>query len=303
MASKQTPSDFFAPDIIVDNIINFACSQIKHRRTDGKPDPIPPGWIVENLIREGRLGWLHANDPSEGMYLVQGDYTRSRYGEPTMVALRSQATSAASFNVPTDYDGIAPGKVSILSANTTETPPVLYIERVARVIAKLDMVIYGNTLASSRTQIIGMDRKQGAILKSLFNDVEQGLPTVIQNEIAAMIQRIDISAQFIGNDYYALRRALMSDILKQFGAVTPTMYKAERTQSAEVNASVGEAIDNVYVMIDQFNRDAEDGEAPYELYYGGYGVRYDTDDVSATELPNDRIDPGSMSDEGGTPNA
>ena len=88
MASKQTPSDFFAPDIIVDNVINFACSQIKHRRKDGKPDPIPPGWIVENQIREGKLGWLHANDPSEGMYLVQGDYTRSRYGEPTMVALR-----------------------------------------------------------------------------------------------------------------------------------------------------------------------------------------------------------------------
>src|SRR5699024_5402491 len=115
MASKQTPSDFFAPDIIVDNVINFACSQIKHRRKDGKPDHTQRGWIVESLMRDGKLGWLQANDPSEGMYLVQGDDTRSRYGETSMVAQRSQATSAAPFNVPTDYDGIAPCKVSILS--------------------------------------------------------------------------------------------------------------------------------------------------------------------------------------------
>lgn len=303
--NRQTPKQFFDPDVITNSVINFACSVITCERTDGKPDNIPPGWVVGQLIRNGKVGYRHAGDPSEGFYLINEAAQLARYGEPMAVFARTGATDNAAVYMPTDWDGVRAGTVSILAANATETPPLFLIQRYAAIIAALDMAMYTNTLASTRTQVLGVPRRQGAILESIFDDVMKGLPSAVDQDMAAQITRIDISAQFTGNDYQALRKSLYADLLKHFGAITPSMFKAERTQSAEINASVSESIDDVYIMIDQFNKDAVQGDVPYRLTYTGYGARYDNDETPGRDLsdrPAESIDPGAVEAEGGTPN-
>lgn len=273
--AKQTPATIFDAQTITENVVRFACSQVTAVRTDGQEDRVPPGWIVENLIRRGVLGYKHAWDASEGWYFIDECGQKNRYGEPFYVEAYTQASARRPQRLRTDTDGIRRNTVSIVSANVTGTPPILTIERYAKIIAALDTLIYTNTLAASRTQIIGANKRQFATLKSMFDDIAQGLPSFIDQQIAATIQRVDVSVPFIGNEVYQLRTNMYNELLNMWGGLAPTAYKAERTQSAEVSAMVGNSIDNVYIMIDSVNRDCMDGEVPHKLVYTGYGARFD----------------------------
>lgn len=290
--AKQTPATIFDAQTITENVVRFACSQVTAVRTDGQDDPVPPGWIVENLIRSGILGYKHAWDASEGWYLIGQCEEKNRYGEPFYVEARTQASRQHPQRLRTDTDGIRRNTVSIVSANVTGTPPIHTIERYAKIIAVLDTLIFTNALAASRTQIIGGNRKQFATLRSMFDDIAEGLPSFIDQEIANTIQRVDISVPFIGNDVYTLRTNMYNELLNMWGGLAPTAYKAERTQSAEVSAMVGNSIDNVYIMIDSVNRDCMDGEVPYKLVYTGYGARFDVSPATEPEQLQSTSNPG-----------
>lgn len=290
--AKQTPATNFDAKSITENVVRFACSQVTAVRTDGQEDRVPPGWIVENSIRRGKLGYKHAWDASEGWYFIDECGQKNRYGEPFYVEAYTQASARRPQRLRTDTDGIRRNTVSIVSANVTGTPPILTIERYAKIIAALDTLIYTNTLAASRTQIIGANKRQFATLKSMFDDIVQGLPSFIDQEIAATIQRVDVSVPFIGNDVYTLRTSMYNELLNMWGGLAPTAYKAERTQSAEVSAMVGNSIDNVYIMIDSVNRDCMDGEVPYKLVYTGYGARFDVSPATEPEQLQSTSNPG-----------
>ena len=299
--AKQTPATIFDAQTITENVVRFACSQVTAVRTDGQEDRVPPGWIVENLIRRGKLGYKHAWDASEGWYFIDECGQKNRYGEPFYVEAYTQASAKHPQRLRTDTDGIRRNTVSIVSANVTGTPPILTIERYAKIIAALDTLIYTNTLAASRTQIIGANKRQFATLKSMFDDIVQGLPSFIDQEIAATIQRVDVSVPFIGNDVYTLRTNMYNELLNMWGGLAPTAYKAERTQSAEVSAMVGNSIDNVYIMIDSVNRDCMDGEVPYKLVYTGYGARFDVSPATEPEQLQSTSNPGeNLNQEGPT---
>ena len=290
--AKQTPATIFDAQTITENVVRFACSQVTAVRTDEQDDRVPPGWIVENLIRSGVLGYKHAWDASEGWYFIDQCGEKNRYGEPFYVEARTQASHQNPQRLRTDIDGIRRNTVSIVSANVTGTPPILTIERYAKIIAVLDTLIFTNARAASRTQIIGGNRKQFATLRSMFDDIAEGLPSFIDQEIANTIQRVDISVPFIGNDVYTLRTNMYNELLNMWGGLAPTAYKAERTQSAEVSAMVGNSIDNVYIMIDSVNRDCMDGEVPYKLVYTGYGARFDVSPATEPEQLQSTSNPG-----------
>ena len=299
--AKQTPATIFDAQTITENVVRFACSQVTAVRTDGQEDRVPPGWIVENLIRRGKLGYKHAWDASEGWYFIDECGQKNRYGEPFYVEAYTQASARRPQRLRTDTDGIRRNTVSIVSANVTGTPPILTIERYAKIIAALDTLIYTNTLAASRTQIIGANKRQFATLKSMFDDIVQGLPSFIDQEIAATIQRVDVSVPFIGNDVYTLRTNMYNELLNMWGGLAPTAYKAERTQSAEVSAMVGNSIDNVYIMIDSVNRDFMDGEVPHKLVYTGYGARFDVSPATEPGQLQSTSNPGeNLNQEGPT---
>ena len=299
--AKQTPATIFDAQTITENVVRFACSQVTAVRTDGQEDRVPPGWIVENLIRRGKLGYKHAWDASEGWYFIDECGQKNRYGEPFYVEAYTQASARRPQRLRTDTDGIRRNTVSIVSANVTGTPPILTIERYAKIIAALDTLIYTNTLAASRTQIIGANKRQFATLKSMFDDIAQGLPSFIDQEIAATIQRVDVSVPFIGNDVYTLRTNMYNELLNMWGGLAPTAYKAERTQSAEVSAMVGNSIDNVYIMIDSVNRDCMDGEVPHKLVYTGYGARFDVSPATDPAQLQSTSNPGeNLNQEGPT---
>lgn len=283
MAKKKT--ELYGQEIIVaareltEELLDFACSQVRVERTDDRKDfPEPPhGWIVRKLLKKGRVGYVD-DGILRGWYEVGKLGTRSRYGLPTVVYARTDATSDNSFvfNAATKPDHTGTECV-VIGANPKQRPPVLTMCRYADVLARLDAGISTNALASLRSQIVGTPKEYADSVELLLDDALHGLPSTITTDMLDALRTVDVSVPFDGILRHTLRQTIYAEALRHFGGVTPPQYKAERVQGAEVAANVAESIDNIYIMIEQFNRDADYFGVPYRMEYVGYGARYDVD--------------------------
>lgn len=289
MAKKKQPLALVLDSGAIENdILSFACAMIRARRIDGKPDPLPTGWLEKSMIMHGKLGWISSESDAEGFYKIDRLGTVDRYGVPKTVTLTTEATAAAKFSarvagVADPAGDTSPLAVSIVRANALARPPILSIRRYAVAIATLDVAIPANVIASMRSQIIGVPDTYADSVEDVLHRAAQGLPVVCTSDLYDNMRTIDISVPFLGREYQDLRATLWNEAIKQFGGITPAQYKAERTQSAEVSAGIAGSIDNVYQLIDQFNTDAEKGGVPYRLEYVGYGAKYDTDGMPGRE--------------------
>lgn len=264
-------------------ILNFACAMVRCERTDGKPDNIPNGWGVKNLIQYGQIGYLHSSTEAEGLYRISKVSTRDRYGTPIEVNAQTDATGSAPFVVSTTRDGEpTDGRMSIIRANATAAPPFVTIQRYAEMIAKAEFHVNVNLLASLRSQIVGLPDGQSAAFDMIMENAMNGFPTKITDDLAHSLTTFDISVPLDSPQVYQLVLQLWASALKQFGGVTPESYKAERTQTAEVDATIAQSIDNVYILIDQANEDCKRQNVPLRFVYAGYGAVYDrTEEISS----------------------
>lgn len=274
MARNKKRRDLCLPPSIREELLDFACGQVELVALDGAPteDTPPAGWVVRNLIKFGAIGYRNAGDPLDGWWIINKMGVRDRYGRPTSVFARTDATDYAATAFDANYT--SGGGLHIMRANGGARPPVFTIDRYAELIQRCDLALSANIVASMRSVILGVQSGQEDSVDFILADAAAGLPSVISTDLAESIRPVDISVPFMARDIHAMRQTLYAEALKHFGGVTPTEYKAERVQSAEVSAHVAEAIDNVYVMIDTFNADAKAQGVPYRLSYVGEGSAY-----------------------------
>lgn len=273
---------------IAAELVDFACNQVKVTRIDGPDDfPEPPHpWIALKLLQHGQVGVV-LDGVARGWYIINKLGTRDRYGRPTEVFARTEATSGNTFAFPTALTDAAPRTaIRVIRANPCARPPVRTITRYADTLARLDVGISANAIASMRSQIIGVSKGYEDSIDLLLQDASEGMPTTVTKDMLEDLQTADVSVPFDGNLRHALRQAIYAEALRHFGGVTPPQYKAERVQGAEVAASVAESIDSLYIMIDQFNADAERLSVPYRMEYIGFGAKYEETEVHEDERNN-----------------
>lgn len=270
---KKRKSDFIPLPGVESEILDFAASMVKVRRTDGQEDECPAGFVERELLKNGALGYLFANDESEGWYFAEKQNPVDRYGLPEFLSLRTGATAGAPF---TARRGAETHTAAYIRANSSARSPLLTIRRYADIIQQCDTALRANVIASMNSQVLGVpDATVKSTVDEILDRAKMGLPAVVENSVLGQINRVDISHQFNGINIHALRQTLYSEALKHFGAVTPAQYKSERVQTAEVNAHVAETIDSVYIMIDQFNADCKAYGVPYVMEYVGFGKQFD----------------------------
>lgn len=287
---KYACVDYVDADGVERDIINFACAMIGSRRTDGQTDPVPTGWLERQIILNGKVGYLHSPTGAEGFYLVTSVAERDRYGVPTIVNAKTMATGASAFAVPVAADGGEEGKISLVHANASGSAPYDVIRRYAHMIAACEKHIDVNVIASMRSQVIAVAEGKAADLDLMIENSLEGRPTAIDQSFADVLQTFDVSVPLDAPAVYQLDLQLWADVLKRFGGITPASYKGERTQSAEVSATIAQSIDNVYVLIDHANADLRRGNIPYEFFYRGYGDAYDRQpapDTMSNEPPTE----------------
>ena len=92
---------------------------------------------------------------------------------------------------------------------------------------------------------------------------------VVSEDLGDGLKAIDIGVNYLVDKFSEARDTERDVLLTKLGILTANTDKKERVQSAEVNASLGQASDYIYLLIDNFNKQCDSYGIPYKMVFNG----------------------------------
>ena len=92
---------------------------------------------------------------------------------------------------------------------------------------------------------------------------------VVSEELGDGLKAVDIGVTYLVDRFAEARDTERDTLLTKLGILTANTDKKERVQSAEVNASLGQASDYIYMLIDNFNKQCDSYGLPYKMLFNG----------------------------------
>ena len=92
---------------------------------------------------------------------------------------------------------------------------------------------------------------------------------VVSEELGDGLKAVDIGVTYLVDRFAEARDTERDTLLTKLGILTANTDKKERVQSAEVNASLGQASDYIYMLIDNFNKQCDSYGVPYKMIFNG----------------------------------
>lgn len=92
---------------------------------------------------------------------------------------------------------------------------------------------------------------------------------VVSEQLGDGLKAIDIGVTYLVDKFSEARDQERDTLLNKLGIMTANINKRERVQSAEVNATIGQATDYIYLLIDTFNKQCETYGLDYEMKLNG----------------------------------
>lgn len=92
---------------------------------------------------------------------------------------------------------------------------------------------------------------------------------VVSEDLGDGLKAVDIGVNYLVDKFAEARDTERDVLLTKLGILTANTDKKERVQSAEVNASIGQASDYIYLLIDTFNKQMNSYGIPYEMQFNG----------------------------------
>ena len=92
---------------------------------------------------------------------------------------------------------------------------------------------------------------------------------VVSEDLGDGLKAVDIGVNYLVDKFAEARDTERDTLLTKLGILTANTDKKERVQSAEVNASLGQASDYIYMLIDNFNKQCDTYGLPYKMVFNG----------------------------------
>ena len=92
---------------------------------------------------------------------------------------------------------------------------------------------------------------------------------VVSEQLGDGLKPIDIGVNYLCDKFKEIRDEERNTLLNKIGIMTNSIEKRERVQSAEVNATIGQATDYIYLLIDTFNKQCETYGLDFEMVLNG----------------------------------
>ena len=92
---------------------------------------------------------------------------------------------------------------------------------------------------------------------------------VVSEELGDGLKAVDIGVTYLVDRFAEARDTERDTLLTKLGILTANTDKKERVQSAEVNATLGQASDYIYMLIDNFNKQCDSYGLPYKMVFNG----------------------------------
>lgn len=248
-----------------DEYLNLLANEIAIERTDGEEaDFNAEAFAKRDLIERGQVGF---DKLTNKFYHVRGHEVND-YGNPVSLSLTT--ARGRTLTRPASYDG-NPDGAYLIRAYPFGFALGGLIREATDFMANCDVAMRQN-LEACKTPYVLVCKDQN-LAKSFQEAVEQkqrGQAVVmVTPELGDGLKAVDIGVQYLVDRFAEARDAEANSLLTKLGVLTANTDKRERVQSAEVNATIGQASDYIYLMIDTFNKQCKTYALPFEMKYNG----------------------------------
>lgn len=145
------------------------------------------------------------------------------------------------------------------------------IQRTTDFLTVCDVSILQNINATKTPFIIVSKNKDMQLsIEHAIEQQQQGKPViVVSEELGDELKSVNVAVEYIADRVLTIRDAERDRLLNKLGIMSANINKRERVQVGEVNATVGQCEDYIYLMIDTFNKQMETYELPFKMRLNG----------------------------------
>ena len=234
----------------------------------GSGETLP--FVVENFVKRALFenGAAGYDKITKQWYYVFGEGLDD-YGKPTTLVLVT--ANGKAFTRKAYYDKDEDGAYEVLGLPMPDITMGAIIKETTDFMLNCDVAIRQN-LEACKTPYIVVCRDENLRLsfETAIEQKQHGQAVVlVSEELGDGLKAISINTPFLVRDFREARDAERNTLLNKFGILTSNVQKKERVQSAEVNATLGQATDYIYLLIDTFNKQCETYGLPYEMQFNG----------------------------------
>ena len=248
----------------------------------GSGDTLP--FVVETFVKRALFenGAAGYDKITKQWYYVYGEGLDD-YGKPTTLVLVT--ANGKAFSRKAYYDKDEDGAYEVLGLPIPNLTMGAIIQETTDFMLNCDVAMRQN-LEACKTPYIVVCRDDNLRLSfdTALQQKQLGQAAiVVSEELGDGLKAININANYLVDKFAQARDAERDTLLNKLGILTSNVQKKERVQSAEVNATLGQATDYIYLLIDTFNKQAETYGLPFEMQFNGSMEEIYLDDKAATD--------------------
>ena len=248
------------------NLLLNAVKIVENEGSDKKPLPfVQESFAKRALFENGAVGYDRL---SKQWYYVYGEGL-DEYGKPTKLVMVT--ANGIAFERNAYYEPNADGAYEIVGLPIPNLTIGNVIEETTNFMVNCDIAMRQN-LEACKTPYIVVCRDDN--LRLSFDQALQQkqlgqAAIVVSEELGEGLKAISINTPYLVDKFSEARDRERDTLLNKLGILTSNINKRERVQSAEVNATIGQASDYIYLLIDTFNKQMESYGLPFEMVFNG----------------------------------
>ena len=221
-------------------------------------------FLKRGLFENGSMGY---DKITKKWYYVYG-LGLNDDGDPTELCFVT--ANGKTFTRPAYYDNKDDGayKVDALPINMSMSQ---MIKATTDFMINCEMAMAQN-LEACKTPYIVVCKNENLRLsfETAIQQKQTGQAVIVVNEdLGDGLKAIDIGVTYLVDRFAEARDTERDTLLTKLGILTANTDKKERVQSAEVNATIGQASDYIYMLIDNFNKQCDSYGLPYKMIFNG----------------------------------
>lgn len=255
----------------------------------GSGETLP--FVVETFVKRALFenGAAGYDKITKQWYFVYGEGLDD-YGKPTQLVLVT--ANGKAFMRKAYYDKDEDGAYEVLGLPIPNLTIGAIIQETTDFMQNCDVAMRQN-LEACKTPYIVVCRDENLRLSfdTALQQKQLGQAAiVVSEELGDGLKAISVNTPYLVDKFEQARDAERDTLLNKLGILTSNVNKRERVQSAEVNATLGQATDYIYLLIDTFNKQCESYDIPCEMQFNGSMEEIYLNDGQPKTNPADETD-------------
>lgn len=222
-------------------------------------------FVKSCLIENNQIGF----DCITGRWAIAFGEGVNEYWNPTLITFVFP-NNRTSYQRPAFYGPAANGAY-LIKALPADVSFAEIIKATTDEMRECDISIRQNLIAT-RTPFCAVVKDEATRLSVLqaVQQKEDGEPAVVVSpDLAEGLKGVVFDTPYVVDKIDAYKSAIRDRLLNKLGIMSANIDKRERVQVGEVNATLGQCVDYIYLWIDTFNAQTEQYGLPFRMSFNG----------------------------------